>query len=50
MSARNEEIEKQIAELFGAYEDDETITEYLEENEEDYSNDIYDFASRKAKS
>lgn len=48
MSTRNAEIEKKIAELFGAYEDDKTITEYLEENEEDYSDDIYDFAFREA--
>lgn len=48
MSARNAEIEKQIAELFGAYEDDETITEFLEENEDDYEDDIYDFAFREA--
>ncbi len=48
MSNKNSKIEKKITVLFKNYEDDETITEFLEENEDDYEDDIYDFAFREA--
>ena len=48
MSTTDSKIEKKIVALFKAYEDDEAIIEFIEENEDEYSGDLNDFAFREA--
>ena len=42
------EIEQRITDLLSCYEDDAEITEYIEDHEDLYSEDIHDFAFREA--
>lgn len=42
------EIEQHIADLLASYEDEAEITEYIEDYEDLYSEDIHDFAFREA--
>ena len=44
----DDEIEQKITELFTEYDDDSEITEYLAAHDDEYSDDIYDFAFREA--
>ena len=48
MSKKDSKIEEKIVALFNAYEDDDEIDEFLEECEDEYSEDIRDFAFREA--
>ena len=48
MATTDSKIEKRIVALFKVYEYDEAIVEFIEENEDEYSGDLNDFAFREA--